>query len=213
MIIAIDGPVASGKSAIGRMLAQQLGYRFVDTGAMYRALTWLTLDRGIDLADEGALVDLVLQADIQLDSQRVVIDGHDVIPMLRLPEVEKGVSLVARVLGVRQVLVARQRQMAQGGAMVMAGRDIGTVVLPDAELKLYLAASVEERARRRYLESMPDGEEASYQHVLAELERRDRIDSERALAHQPASDARIIETDGLGIDQVLARIMGLTEGC
>lgn len=209
MTIAIDGPVASGKSAIGRMLAQRLGYRFVDTGAMYRALTWLALDRGIDLADEQALVDLALQADIKLDSQGVVIDGHDVTSLLRALEVEKGVSLVARVPGVRQVLVAKQRQMAQGGAVVMAGRDIGTVVLPDAELKLYLAASAEERARRRYLES--NG--ADYEEVLAELKRRDRIDSERALAHQPASDARIIETDGLGVDQVLARIMGLTEGC
>ncbi len=212
--IAIDGPGAVGKSAIGSLLAQRLGYRFLDTGAMYRALTWLALKLGIDLEDEKALEELALGASIELAAEAVMVAGRDVTGDIRGEEVERGVSLVAKVAGVRRALVAQQRQMAQGGRVVVAGRDIGTVVLPHAELKLYLAASAEERAHRRYLELVQRGEEANYEQVLAELKRRDKIDSERALAPlQPAPDAKIIDTDGLNIEQVLAEIMGIIGGC
>lgn len=212
--IAIDGPGAVGKSAIGSLLAQRLGYRFLDTGAMYRALTWLALELGIDLEDEKALEELALGASIELATEAVMVAGRDVTGDIRGDEVERGVSLVAKVAGVRRALVAQQRQMAQGGRVVVAGRDIGTVVLPHAELKLYLAASAEERAHRRYLELVQRGEEANYEQVLAELKRRDKIDSERALAPlQPAPDAKVIDTDGLNIEQVLAEIMGIIGGC
>ena len=212
--IAIDGPGAVGKSAIGSLLAQRLGYRFLDTGAMYRALTWLALELGIDLEDEKALEELALGASIELAAEAVMVAGRDVTSDIRREEVERGVSLVAKVAGVRRALVAEQRQMAQGGRVVVAGRDIGTVVLPHAELKLYLAASAEERAHRRYLELVQRGEEANYEQVLAELKRRDKIDSERALAPlQPAPDAKVIDTDGLNIEQVLAEIMGIIGGC
>ncbi len=212
--IAIDGPGAVGKSAIGSLLAQRLGYRFLDTGAMYRALTWLALELGIDLEDEKALEELASGARIELAAEAVMVAGRDVTGDIRGEEVERGVSLVAKVAGVRRALVAQQRQMAQGGRVVLAGRDIGTVVLPRAELKLYLAASPEERARRRHLELVQRGEKAHYEQVLAELKRRDKIDSERALAPlQPAPDAKIIDTDGLNIEQVLAEIMGIIGGC
>lgn len=212
--IAIDGPVAAGKSAIGSLLAQRLGYRFLDTGAMYRALTWLAIELGIDLEDEKALEELAVGASIELAPDAVTVDGRDVTSDIRREDVERGVSLVAKVAGVRRALVAKQRQMSQGGQVVVAGRDIGTVVLPHAELKLYLAASAEERARRRYLELVQRGQEASYDQVLAELKRRDKIDSERALAPlQPAPDAKVINTAGLNIEQVLAEIMDIIGGC
>ena len=212
--IAIDGPVAAGKSAIGSLLAQRLGYRFLDTGAMYRALTWLAIELRIDLEDEKALEELAVGASIELAPAAVTVDGRDVTSDIRREDVERGVSLVAKVAGVRRALVAKQRQMSQGGRVVVAGRDIGTVVLPHAELKLYLAASPEERARRRYLELVQRGQEASYDQVLAELKRRDKIDSERALAPlQPAPDAKVINTAGLNIEQVLAEIMDIIGGC
>ncbi len=212
--IAIDGPVAVGKSVIGSLLAQRLGYRFLDTGAMYRALTWLALELGVDLEDEKALEELALGASIELAAEGVMVGGRDVSLDIRREEVERGVSLVAKVGGVRRALVAKQRQMAQGGQVVVAGRDIGTVVLPHAELKLYLVASAEERARRRHLELVQRGQEANYEQVLAELKRRDKIDSERVLAPlQPAPDAKVIDTDELNIEQVLAEIMGIIGGC
>jgi cytidylate kinase len=210
--IAIDGPLAVGKSTIGSFLAQRLGYRFFDTGAMYRALTWLALKLGVNLEDEKALEELALKADIELEPQGALINGHDVSLNLRDPEIENGVSLVAKVAGVRRVLVAKQQQLAQGGKVVMAGRDIGTVVLPHAELKLYLAASPEERAHRRHSELIQREEKADYEQVLAELRRRDKLDSERELAPlQPAPDAKIIDTDGLDVEQVLREILSLSE--
>jgi cytidylate kinase len=212
--IAIDGPVAVGKNAIGSLLAKRLGYHFVDTGAMYRAITWLALERGLDWEDEKALGELAVEANIELGSQAVFVNGCDVSLEIRDEKVEKGVSIVARHSGVRRALVAKQRQMAQDGQVVMAGRDISTVVLPRAELKLYLTASAEERARRRYVELVQGGKKTDYEGVLAELKMRDKLDSERELAPlQIAPDAKIINTDGLSLEQVLAEIVSIIEDC
>jgi len=214
-IIAIDGPVAAGKSTIGRLLAHRLGYRFVDTGAMYRALTWKAIRLNIDLEDEEALGQLAESTRVEISPTPIgdsgaVVDGQDVTPELQSAAVEVGVSPVSKVARVREVLVREQQAMAQGGKIVMAGRDIGTTVLPQAELKVYLVASAKERARRRYLESIERGETADYQAILADLIRRDEIDSERAISPlQPASDARIIDTDGLSPQQVLSEILGM----
>lgn len=217
-IIAIDGPVAVGKSVVGSLLAQRLGFRFLDTGAMYRALTWLAIKRGVNPEDEAALsllsasvgIDLYPPAQEHGGQCHVSIDGCDVTEEIRDPEVERAVSLVAKAAAVRQVLAAKQRSMAKGGRVVMAGRDIGTVVLPDADLKLYLAASPEERARRRYLELTSQGLTAQYGAILNELRRRDQIDSERTHSPlRPAEDAVIVDTDGLTLEDVLTKILAL----
>ena len=211
--IAIDGPGAVGKSAVGNLLAKKLGYRFLDTGAMYRALTWLALKKHVNLEDEEALGELAATTEIDLpgsETALVLVDGQDVTREIRHPDVEAGVSLVAKAAGVRQALVVKQQRMARGGQVVMAGRDIGTVVLPDADLKIYLIASPEERARRRFLELQERGERATYANILADLKRRDRIDSERSLSPlQPADDARVVNTDGLDLEQVVAIIYDL----
>ncbi|MBI4301865.1 MAG: (d)CMP kinase, partial [Chloroflexi bacterium] len=187
-IIAIDGPVAAGKSAIGSLLAQKLGYRFLDTGVMYRALTWTALERRVNMEDEMALSQLAEEVKICLQpeggslSYSVFIDSKDVTAEIRQEKVEAQVSLVSRVAGVRRAMVAQQQAMAQGGKLVMAGRDIGTVVLPQADLKIYLVASAEERARRRHRELEARGENAHYQDILAEVKRRDKMDSERSIS-------------------------------
>ena len=217
--MTIDGPSASGKNAIGILLAKRFGYRFLDTGAMYRALTWEAFQKGVDLENEEALTRLANDTEITLMSSTrddghcpVLVNGVDVSAETRREDVEKGVSLVSKVAGVRQALVAKQRQLAHEGKIVMAGRDIGTVVLPDAEMKIYLSASPEERARRRYLELLDKNQVADYDRVLADLSRRDKIDSERAHAPlKPAVDASIVDTDGYSIDQVLAKILDIIE--
>lgn len=209
--IAIDGPVAGGKSTVGRLVARTLGYRFVDTGMMYRAVTWKALQLGIDLEDEEELGRLAQATTIEfMPVDRVLVDGREVSAALTAPDVEKGVSLVARVAGVRKVLVDRQRALAEKGQIVMAGRDIGTTVLPDADVKVYLDASLEERAKRRHLELVDRGEPAEYEAVLADLRRRDEIDSRRDISPlQAADDATLVCTDGLGVEQVLSRIVAL----
>ena len=219
-IIAIDGPVAAGKSTIGRLLSQKLGYRFVDTGEMYRALTWKAMKLNVDLEDEAELSRLASSIRIDFTSPlnsgkrhcAVLVDGQDVTEEIHTQGVEVGVSLVSKVAGVRRVMVEQQQKLAQDGKTVMAGRDIGTTVLPHAKLKIYLSASSEERARRRYLEVIERGETADYQTILAELVRRDEIDSQRSISPlKPAPDAKMVDTDGLNPDQVLAGIIRMTE--
>lgn len=219
-IIAIDGPVAAGKSTIGRLLSQKLGYRFVDTGEMYRALTWKAMKLNVDLEDEAELNRLASSIRIDFTSPpnsgkrhcAVLVDGQDVTEEIHTQGVEVGVSLVSKVAGVRRVMVEQQQKLAQDGKIVMAGRDIGTTVLPHAQLKIYLSASSEERARRRYLEVIERGEAADYQTILAELVRRDEIDSRRSISPlEPATDAKMVDTDGLNPDQVLAGIIRMTE--
>lgn len=196
---------------MGRLLAQRLGYRFVDTGMMYRGVTWKALQCGVDLEDRGELGRLARNATIEFAPvDRVLVDGRDVTAALSEPDVEEGVSLVSRVACVREALVERQREMARDGQVVMAGRDIGTVVLPHADVKVYLDASLEERARRRHLELVERGEMVDYQAVLSGLRRRDEIDSGREVSPlRAAQDATLVDTDGLGVEQVLSRIMEL----
>ncbi len=188
---------------------------YFDTGVMYRAVTWATLERGIPTDDEAAVTSLAESLVIEVtpptqDDDRqytVYADGQDVTWAIRQPAVDAAVSQISAYPGVRQALTLQQRRIAASGHMVMVGRDIGTVVLPAADLKLYIQASVEERARRRYQECQARGEDVTYQEVLASMRRRDQIDSQRA--HAPlrvARDAVIIDTDGLDIEEVLARI-------
>lgn len=213
--IAIDGPAASGKSTIGELLAEQLCYVYFDTGVMYRAVTWAALQRGIDLADEKAVTDLAENIHIEVTQPTVAdgrqytvyADGEDITWQIRRPEVDHGVSPVSAYPGVRAALTAQQRRIGQAGRIVMVGRDIGTVVMPDADLKIYLDASVEERARRRYREIRARGEPADYDHILRDMRRRDRIDSERETAPlRPAEDAVIVDTTAMAVPEVLAEV-------
>ncbi len=219
-IIAIDGTVASGKSTIGGLLADCLGYTYFDTGAMYRAVTWVALQQGMDTADEEAITALAESIVINItrpavDDGRqytVYADGEDVTWQIRRPEVDANVSPVSAYPGVRQALTEQQRRMGQRGRIVMVGRDIGTVVFPDADLKIYLDATVQERARRRYQEILDRGEEADYEEVLASMRRRDKIDSGREAAPlRPADDAIIIDTTELSIAEVLAKVEELVQ--
>ena len=214
--ITIDGPVASGKSTIGYLLAQKLGYLYLDTGAMYRAVTWAALTRGVSVEDEAAVTALAEELHIDItrptvDDGRqytVLADGEDVTWDIRRPEVDANVSVVSAYPGVRRAMVVQQRRIAAAGRVVMVGRDIGSVVLPDADLKLYLDATSQERARRRWLERQARGESVTYEEVLAMMLRRDEIDSHRAVSPLRVPDgAVVIDTTGLTIDEVLALIL------
>ena len=204
----MDGPGGAGKTAIGRRLARELGYRFLDTGVLYRAVTLQALSNGTDLSDADALTQLAQGLRIELGqrddgSTTIVVDGSDVTDRLREPEIDRNVSIVSPVLGVRQAVLLLQRELAKDGGIVMVGRDIGTVVLPDAPLKFYLDASTEERARRRVKELSAGGVDRPYDEVHAELADRDKRDTERE--HSPlmaAPDAQVINTDGLSEEQV-----------
>ena len=217
-IIAIDGPAASGKTTLGKALADELEYLFFDTGIMYRVITLAAISRGIDIQEEAGITHLAETADIDVRtasqsdgrSSDVLVDGLDVSWEIRQPEVEANVSVVSAYPGVRKALSAQQRRIGQRGRIVMVGRDIGTVVLPEAELKIYLDASAEERSRRRYEELVRRGEAANYNQILKAVRHRDRIDSTRAVAPlRPASDAIILNSDALDADQVLAQVLRL----
>ncbi|MFA5055730.1 MAG: (d)CMP kinase [Dehalococcoidia bacterium] len=214
--IAIDGPAACGKTTVGKLLAQKLGYRFIDTGAMYRALTWEALRLGVDIDDEIALSDLAERTKMEIPAGKddgIIVNGRYIDRELRGPEVDFGVSPVAKVAGVRKVLVREQRLMAREGGLVMVGRDIGTNVLLDADLKIYLDVSVEEQARRRYKEMVEHGEKVEYEDILAGLVRRDGIDSKRSVNPlAKAADAVVIDTDKLNADGVLKEISKIIEG-
>jgi len=220
-IIAIDGPAASGKSTLGHKLAQALGYLYFDTGVMYRAVTWQALKLGVDIYDEAAITHLARQAQIDVRppsiedgrTYDVILDGQDLTWELRRPEVEANVSPVSAYAGVRKALSAQQRRIGLRGKVVMVGRDIGTVVLPMAELKIYLDASVEERARRRYEELRQRGEPADYDAILQAMRKRDQIDSNRRVAPlQRAKDACFLCSDGLDADQVLQQALAMVYG-
>ncbi len=214
--IAVDGPVASGKSAVGSMLARRLGFRFLDTGAMYRAFTWLLIERGVDPRDEEAVSEMARQVSMTVstaadEQSQVAVDGVEVTAFLVRPEVEASVSDVSRLAAVREAMVKIQREKAEQGEIVVVGRDIGTVVLPDANLKVYLDAPRLERARRRWEQAQVRGETMTIASVMQELERRDTIDSSRELSPlRPAADAVILQTDGLSLEQVVEKILALT---
>ncbi len=212
--IAIDGPAAAGKSTVAKIIAKKLSYIYIDTGAMYRALTWKALKNGVDLHREEHLYQLLKKTDIRLDKngdeQKVFVDGIDVTGEIRLPEVTNHVSIVSQHENVRKELVKRQQEMARSGGVVMDGRDIGTYVLPDAEVKVFLRASVEERARRRHRENIEKGIESDLDQLKEEIARRDQMDSARKFAPlKKAEDAVEIDTTSLSIDEVADKIMEL----
>ena len=219
-IIAIDGPAASGKSTLGRRLADWLGYLFFDTGVMYRAVTWIALQRGLDLRDEAAVTTLAekIQVDVSPASRDdgrvcdVVVEDKDVTWETRRPEVDANVSTVSAYRGVRTAMSKQQRRIGQRGRVVMVGRDIGTVVLPEADLKIYLDASAKERARRRSNEIIARGGEADYAGILAGVIERDRIDSTRAIAPlRAAADAVMIDSDSMNANEVFEKVKMLCE--
>jgi cytidylate kinase len=231
-IIAIDGPVASGKSSIGKRLAERLGYLFFDTGVMYRAVTFLCLDELGSADDAQAVTALARRAHIDV-LPPTVADGRDntilaaIAPLaggvstpeavarditwaIRSREVEGSVSLVAAISAVREILTAQMRRVGLRGNVVMVGRDVGTVILPEADLKIFMTADVETRAQRRYEEVRARGETRAYADILANLRERDRIDSSRAIAPlRAADDAVLLDTSALSIDEVIARIEAL----
>jgi cytidylate kinase len=216
--IAIDGPAAAGKSTLGQALAERLGYLYFDTGVMYRAVALAALRREVPVGDETAVTELAEQLAIDVrppsrsDGRQcdVMLDGEDVTWAIRSAEVDGHVSQVSVYPGVRQAMTRRQREIGLRGRVVMVGRDIGTVVLPEADLKIYLDATTEARARRRYQEELGRGGEPDYQDVLDSVLQRDRIDSTRALAPlKPAEDAVILDTTRLDAGQVLERALAL----
>ena len=219
-IIAIDGPAASGKSTIGLRLANALDYIFFDTGVMYRAVTWLALERGIDVHDEAAVTALAEETQIDVapaskaDGRAcdVLVNGRDITPETRTRKVDANVSIVAAYRGVRRALSQQQRRVGQRGKIVMVGRDIGTVVLPEADLKIYLDATAEERARRRYDEIIAQGGKTDYEGILKRVMERDRIDSTRDVAPlKAAEDAIVLDSDQLTADEVFEQILALVK--
>ncbi|NLI91740.1 MAG: (d)CMP kinase [Peptococcaceae bacterium] len=214
--IAIDGPAGAGKSTVARKVAQSLGYCYLDTGAMYRVIAYKALEAGIPLDDERAVTGLVKNTEIYFkhgDSESVFCDGKDVTNHIRSKEVSRAVSIVASYQGVREQLVHLQRQEAAKGNVVMDGRDIGTHVLPEAEVKIYLTASEEERAKRRYLENIKSGKASSLEEVLRDIQKRDRLDSEREHDPlKPAADAFILDTTGLPAEEVVRKIVNIVRG-
>jgi cytidylate kinase len=217
-IIAIDGPAASGKSTLGRHLADSLGYLFFDTGVMYRAVTWLALQRSIDVRDGPAVTALAQQIslDVRPPSKAdgracdVIVEDRDITWEARRPDVDANVSVVAAYRGVRQAMGEHQRRIGQRGRVVMVGRDIGTVILPEADLKIYLDASATERARRRWEEMRARGMETNMNDVLSMVLERDRIDSTRDVAPlRVASDAVVIDSENLNADQVFDQVRAL----
>ena len=219
-IIAIDGPAASGKSTLGLRVANALGYLFFDTGVMYRAVTWLALKLGVDPRDEAQVTALAEGTPIDVapasrsDGRAcdVLVGGEDITWETRRPDVEANVSVVSAYRGVRAALSQQQRRIGQRGRVVMVGRDIGTVVLPEADLKIYLDAGAGERAKRRYDEIIGRGGTADYDVILAKVIERDRIDSTRDVAPlKAAEDAFVLDSDKLNADEVFQRIMTLVK--
>jgi cytidylate kinase len=208
LVIAIDGPSGAGKGTVARAVARELGYRHVDSGAMYRAIGWKALRDGVPLDDEAAIADLAERSRIEITSTDVAIDEVDVTRAVRTPEIDRAAAAVARLPRVRGVLVDRQRQLGADGAIVMEGRDIGTVVFPRADVKVYLDAAPEERARRRAADPAHTGVPAAVSEVATLLTQRDEIDRTRAASPlYAAADAVVVDTTGKSVDEVVGAVM------
>ena len=217
MNIAIDGPASAGKSTIAKKVAEQLGYIYLDTGAMYRTLTYAALSSEVDLQDEEALHTLLKGIRITFSTaenemQRVFLNDEDVTDSIRSEEVTQNVSLVSSFAKVREEMVARQKSIARSGGVVMDGRDIGTVVLPDAEVKIFMTATAEERALRRYKENIAKGMTTSLEELTEDMKRRDHLDSTRSVSPlKKAEDAIVLDSTHLEIDEVVKQILGIIE--
>jgi cytidylate kinase len=212
LIVAIDGPSGAGKGTIAREVAARIGYRHVDTGAMYRAVAWKSVQEGLDLSDENAVAALAARAQIVVGDGAIAVDGHDVREAIRTPEIDAAAAAVARQPRVREVLIAQQRAMGADGGVVMEGRDIGTVVFPRAHVKIYLDASPEERARRRATDPAHAAGRGgtAVRDVASALAARDRSDSTRAVSPLAvAADALFVDTTGVPIEEVVERVMAL----
>lgn len=214
--VAIDGPAGAGKSTVARLVAAELGLIYVDTGAMYRAVTWSVLEHRLSPADRSAVAALLEGLEIALepsaDGQRVLVNGTDVTGRLRTAEVTGAVSEIAQIPEVRRYLTRMQQTIAAGGGVVMDGRDIGTQVMPEAELKIFLTASVEERARRRYEELKASGETVELDQLAREIAERDRKDEEREVAPlRRAADAVVIDSTAMPVGEVVERIVQLAQ--
>lgn len=212
--IAIDGPAAAGKSTVAKIVAEKLGYVYIDTGAMYRALTYKAIQENINIQDENKLHKLLLQTTIELKidngAQHVFLDGNNVTSDIRESNVTNAVSIVAAHGLIRQEMVKRQQQLSKNGGVVMDGRDIGTKVMPEAELKIFLLASVEIRAKRRYEENIKKGFQTDLEKLQKEIAQRDKLDSEREISPlKKAADAEEIDTSALQIDEVVNEILNL----
>lgn len=210
--IAIDGPAAAGKSTVAKIVAKKLTFIYIDTGAMYRALTLKAINQGLDFTDEESILNILLNTKIELISdeneQRVILDGKDVTDEIRYHDVSRNVSQIAKITSVRKEMLKRQRALAHNLGVVMDGRDIGTHVLPEAEVKIFLVASVEERAKRRHEENISKGLPSDLEQLKKEIEQRDEIDSNRETAPLiKAKDAVEVNTTTLSIDEVVARIL------
>jgi len=214
-LITIDGPVAVGKSSVGLLLAERLGFQFFDTGVIYRTFTYKALSVGLSPSDTDSLIELANKTSFTFKETAgsrlvVLVDGEDVSERLTSQDVERSVALIAKIPRVRARMVAEQRRMAEDHCLVMAGRDIGTVVLPWADLKVFLVASIDERARRRFAEMQERGSDVPYEMVLSDLEQRDYNDMTREVSPlKPAADAVTLDTDGLSLERVVDRIVDL----
>jgi cytidylate kinase len=212
LIVAIDGPAGAGKSTVAKRLAKELGYTYMDTGAMYRAFAWKARQGGVDLEDEEKLREVLRRTNVELldreETPRVLLDGRDVTSEIRTPELSQLASKISALGPVRERMVELQRAMGARGGMVVEGRDIGTVVFPQAEVKIFLTAGPEERAKRRFAELQSQGKQVSLDETMEEMKERDRRDQERALAPlRRAEDAVAIDSTAYGVDEVMERIM------
>lgn len=215
IVVAIDGPAGAGKSTIAKLAAEKLGYAYIDTGAMYRSVAWKFLQTGQPFDEDfisGLSKTMLIDFKPEEKINRVFVDGTEVTDAIRTPEVTAIVSRVAAIGAVREAMVDQQRRMGEAGGVLMDGRDIGTVVFPNAQLKIFLTASVEERARRRYAEMVAKGQQVDLQQLQADIAERDKQDSERAISPlRQAEDALLLDTSDMGISEVTERILQLVQ--